>query len=110
MTTKTISNTTGSYYYYGNGVTLTNAGVQGAPGLSLENWGIEIGGTIQAGGNNDTLINSGTIFGEKIGVYILNGPADMVPRRQAGHMLAIDPPVRILIEALASEGPSTHAR
>ena len=23
-------------------------------------------------------------------------------------MLAIDPPVRILIEALASEGPSTH--
>ena len=39
-----------------------------------------------------------------------SGPADMVPRRQAAHMLAIDPPVRILIEALASEGPSTHAR
>ena len=37
-----------------------------------------------------------------------SGPADKVPRRQAGHMLAIDPPVRILIEALASEGPSTH--
>jgi hypothetical protein len=34
----------------------------------------------------------------------------MVPRRQAGHMLAIDPPVKILFEALASKGPSTHAR
>jgi hypothetical protein len=32
----------------------------------------------------------------------------MVPRQQAGHMLAIDPPVIILFEALASEGPSTH--
>jgi hypothetical protein len=39
-----------------------------------------------------------------------SGPADMVPRQQAGHMLAIDPPVKILNEALASEGPSTHAR
>src|SRR6476619_2586460 len=37
-----------------------------------------------------------------------SGPADMMPRQQAGHMLAIDPPVRILIDALASEGPSTH--
>ena len=44
------------------------------------------------------------------GSRIPSGPADMVPRRQAGHMLAIDPPVRILNEALASEGPSTHAR
>ena len=39
-----------------------------------------------------------------------SGPADIVPRQQAGHMLAIDPPVRILFEALASEGSSTHAR
>jgi hypothetical protein len=39
-----------------------------------------------------------------------SGPADMVPRQQAGHMLAIDTPVRILREALASKGPSTHAR
>jgi hypothetical protein len=39
-----------------------------------------------------------------------SGPADIVPRQQAGHMLAIDPPVRILFEALASEGPSTQAR
>ena len=37
-----------------------------------------------------------------------SGPADMVPPPQAGHMLAIEPPVRILNEALASEGPSTH--
>jgi hypothetical protein len=42
------------------------------------------------------------------GSRIPSGPADMVPRRQAAHMLAIDPPVKILIEALASEGPSTH--
>jgi hypothetical protein len=32
----------------------------------------------------------------------------MAPRQQAGHMIAIDPPVRILFEALASKGPSTH--
>jgi hypothetical protein len=31
------------------------------------------------------------------------------PRQQAGHMTAIEPPVRILNFALASEGPSTHA-
>jgi hypothetical protein len=37
-----------------------------------------------------------------------SGPADVVPRQQAGHMIAIDPLVRILFEALASEGPSTH--
>src|ERR1700729_3468524 len=42
------------------------------------------------------------------GSRIPSGPADMVPRRQAGHMLAIDPPVKILFEALASKGPSTH--
>jgi hypothetical protein len=39
-----------------------------------------------------------------------SGPADMAPRQQAGHMLAIDTPVRILSEALASKGPSTHTR
>ena len=37
-----------------------------------------------------------------------SGPADMVPRQQAGHMLAIDTTVRILPQALASRGPSTH--
>ena len=39
-----------------------------------------------------------------------SGPADMVPRQQAGHMRAVDTPVRILIEALEPRGPSTHAR
>jgi hypothetical protein len=39
-----------------------------------------------------------------------SGPAVSVPRQQAGHMLALDTSVRILIEALASEGPSTHTR
>src|SRR5271166_2382178 len=38
-----------------------------------------------------------------------SGPAVMAPRRQAGHMIAIDPPVRILVSSLASKGPSTHA-
>ena len=31
------------------------------------------------------------------------------PRQQAVHMIAVEPPVRILILPLASEGPSTHA-
>ena len=38
-----------------------------------------------------------------------SGPADMMPRRKAEHMIAIDLPVRILTFSLASEGPSTHA-
>src|SRR5580692_5148203 len=39
-----------------------------------------------------------------------SGPADMVPRQQAGHMLAFDTPVRILLETLAFEGrPHMHA-
>jgi hypothetical protein len=37
-----------------------------------------------------------------------SGPADMMPRQQAGHMIAIEPPGRFLIFPLASEGPSTH--
>src|ERR1700676_1968366 len=37
-----------------------------------------------------------------------SGPADMMPRRKAEHMIAIDLPVRILTFSLASEGPSTH--
>src|ERR1700687_1119078 len=39
-----------------------------------------------------------------------SGPADMVPRQQAAHMRAIAPPDQVLHEALASKGPSTHAR
>jgi len=38
-----------------------------------------------------------------------SGPAAMLPRQQAGHMIAIDLPVKTLIFSLASEGPSTHA-
>jgi hypothetical protein len=34
----------------------------------------------------------------------------MVPRQQAGHMIAIDTPVRILVLALEPKGPSTHDR
>jgi hypothetical protein len=46
------------------------------------------------------------LFG--VGSRIPSGPAGMLPRRQAGHMIAIDPPVRMLIFPLVSEGPSTH--
>jgi len=37
-----------------------------------------------------------------------SGPADMMPRQQAEHMIAIDPLVRILTSSLESKGPSTH--
>jgi hypothetical protein len=47
-----------------------------------------------------------TLFG--IGSRTPSGPADIVPRQQAGHMIAIEPPVKVLFEALASEGPPTH--
>jgi len=30
------------------------------------------------------------------------------PRRKAGHMIAIDPPVKLLILPLASEGPFSN--
>jgi hypothetical protein len=42
------------------------------------------------------------------GSRIPSGPAAMMPRQQAEHMIAIDPPVRILFEALEPKGPSTH--
>src|ERR1041385_6004971 len=37
-----------------------------------------------------------------------SGPAVMMPRQQAGHMIAIDPPVRTLSFALESREPSTQ--
>jgi hypothetical protein len=46
------------------------------------------------------------VFGA--GSRIPSGPADMAPRQQAEHMLAIDLPVRFLSVALEPEGPSTH--
>jgi hypothetical protein len=48
-----------------------------------------------------------SVFG--LGSRTPSGPAAVLPRQQAEHMIAIDPPVRILIFSLASEGPSTHA-
>ena len=42
------------------------------------------------------------------GSRIPSGPAVMVPRQQAEHMIAVDPRVRILFEALEPTGPSTH--
>src|SRR3954451_9344525 len=33
-----------------------------------------------------------------------SGPAAMLPRQQAGHMTAIDPPVKVLIPPLHSRG------
>jgi hypothetical protein len=72
MTTKTIINsTTSTYYYSGSGVTLVNAGVQAAPGDSGVNYGIFISG------NNDTLLNQGIVYGQRVGVYI-TGSGDSV--------------------------------
>ena len=42
------------------------------------------------------------------GSRIPSGPAVMMPRQPAEHMIAIDPPVRILFEALEPKGPSPH--
>ena len=53
-----------------------------------------------------TAFKAASLFGT--GSRTPSGPAVMAPRQQAGHMIAIDPPVRILFEALASKGPSTH--
>jgi hypothetical protein len=71
MTTKPITpSTTAPTYYAGSGVTLVNYGVQGSPSAY-----INFGFVIQ--GNNDTLINNGTVFGQRIGVYV-TGAGDSV--------------------------------
>src|SRR5271165_3874666 len=54
-----------------------------------------------------TACEAASVFGT--GSRTPSGPAVMAPRRQAEHMIAIDPPVRILVSSLASKGPSTHA-
>jgi hypothetical protein len=85
MTTKTITNsTTATYFYSGNGVTLVNAGVQGAPGQSGVNYGIFISG------NNDTLFNQGTIYGQRVGVYI-TGSGDSVVNDAGKTIIATEP-------------------
>jgi hypothetical protein len=54
-----------------------------------------------------TAFEAASLFGA--GSRIPSGPAAMLPRQQAGHMIAIDPIVGILDFSLASRGPSTHA-
>jgi hypothetical protein len=51
-------------------------------------------------------LEAARVFG--FGSRIPSGPAVMMPRRKAGHMIAIDPPVRILTFPLASEGPFSN--
>ena len=52
-------------------------------------------------------LEAATVFGS--GSRNPSGPAAMMPRQQAGHMIALDPNVEFLALALASKGPSTHA-
>ena len=49
--------------------------------------------------------------GEMFGTGSRNpsGPAVIAPRQQAGHMIAVDPYVILLADALEPGGPSTHA-
>src|SRR5882672_6325243 len=54
-----------------------------------------------------TAFEAASLFGA--GSRIPSGPAAMLPRQQAGHMIATDPVVRFLDFSLASKGPSTHA-
>ena len=51
-------------------------------------------------------LEAASLFG--IGSRNPSGPAARMPRQQAGHMIAVDPPVRILIETLEFKGPSTQ--
>jgi hypothetical protein len=51
-------------------------------------------------------LEAARLFGT--GSRIPSGPAVMMPRQQAEHMIAVDPRVRILFEALEPKGPSTH--
>src|SRR5277367_902625 len=53
-----------------------------------------------------TAFEAGSLLGS--GSRTPSGPADMRRVTKAGHMIAIDPPVRFLTFPLASRGPSTH--
>jgi hypothetical protein len=86
MTTKTLpDSTTAAYYYGGSGVTLVNTGTQGRPGASGINFGFVVSG------NNDTLINNGTVFAQRVGVYI-TGSGDSVINAAGKNITATEPP------------------
>jgi hypothetical protein len=85
MTTKTLpDSTTASYYYSGSSVTLVNAGIQGKPGASGINFGFVVTG------NNDTLINNGTVYGQRVGVYV-KGSGDSVTNAVGKQITATEP-------------------
>jgi antigen 43 len=86
MTTKTLSDSTiNTYYYSGSGVTLVNAGVQGAPG---QNTGLNYG--IYITGNNDTIVNKGAIYGQRSALYIL-GSGDSVINNAGKKIISTEP-------------------
>ena len=85
MTTKTLpDSTTATYTYNGSGVTLVNAGIQGATGASGLNFGFVVAG------NNDTLMNNGTVFGQRVGVYV-TGSGDSVINAAGKKITATEP-------------------
>ncbi|WP_158928549.1 Hint domain-containing protein [Acidisphaera sp. S103] len=87
MTTKTLPDSTSSYYTYtGSGVTLVNTGVQGKPGASGLNFGFIVSG------NNDTLVNDGTVFGQHVPVYITGSGGSVI--NAAGKYIAATEPVQ----------------
>jgi hypothetical protein len=51
-------------------------------------------------------LEAARLFG--IGSRIPSGPAVMMPRQKAEHMIAVDPRVRILFEALEPKGPFSN--
>jgi hypothetical protein len=53
-----------------------------------------------------TAIKVAALFGT--GSRTPSGPAVINRVEKAAHMIAVDPPVKLLIFLLASEGPSTH--
>jgi hypothetical protein len=55
--------------------------------------------TLRGGGRPHMGLDRGTHLGQRSSCRV----------DKAGHMIAIDPPVRFLIFSLASKGPSTHA-
>jgi antigen 43 len=59
-------------YYSGSGMTLVNTGVEAGPRGSSSH--VNLGFYIT--GNNDTFVNNGTVFGQRVGVYFKGGTGD----------------------------------